>query len=579
MGKYSIILLFSFSTLVAQIRKGDAFRNRIDSLNRVAFDAPVLVAAKADSMLVIAKKRKRPIDIGLLLMVKGITETCRGHNDSALKYHMRAYSVFDSLHIDEGKVFSLCNLATVELNIENYRKARAYLFKALRITDKHDANNLKTIYNNLGVAYDNEADYERAIYYYKKAIPYMSGILDYNSVALNYHNMSVAYNALHNFKKAEYYGLQALAYQRKSNSKRTLAIVTLTLGILYTEHDQLEKGGYYLDLSGKVARDLKTPYYIQSYYEEKCKWLRKKGDYQQAVLYSDSLIRISNTIYSDEKLKATTEMEAKFENNIKSKEIQLLKIQKQLQDSELKKNVTWRYVLVLISTLCLVIIFILYRNYKLKQKANYLLSKEKDALAQQNLQLENENILVQFETLRNQVSPHFLFNSLNALSSLIKTNQVKAVEFTTLFSKIFRNVLELKEKHLITIEDELQHVMAYLELQKMRFGDNLIVELKIDADVLHYYLPPFSLQMVIENAVKHNIISSGQPLTIVISNSDEYLIISNTLQQRSAVEDSTKTGLKNIVSRYRYISSLVPVFEIRHNRFVVELPLIKEEHP
>ncbi|WP_333878679.1 tetratricopeptide repeat-containing sensor histidine kinase [Flavobacterium sp.] len=575
--RYAFLFLLIPFLFWGQIRKGDAFRNTIDSLNRVAFDAPGPVAKMADSMLVIARKKKRPIDVGLLLLVKGITETCMGNNEKALRYHMKAYALFDSLHINEGKVFSLGNMAAVELNMENYPKARNYLNRALKITSKSDFNNLKNIYVNLGVSYDHAGDHRKAIEYYKKAIPYMQQTENYNSVAMNFHNMAVAYGELNDFSNAEYYSLKALEYQQKSGSMRTLAVVTLALGDLYTDYNQLEKAEHYLDLAGKTARALKTPYYLQAYYEEYYDWLKKKGNYQKAVVYSDSLITITNTINSEDKLQATTELEARFENSLKSKEIELLKVQKKLQDTEMKRNEAWRYILALITVLCLVLIFILYRNYKLKQKANQMLSQEKDALAQQNLQLENENILVQFETLKNQVSPHFLFNSLNALASLITTDQQKALAFTNLFSKIFRNTLELKDRHLITLSEELQHVNAYLQLQKMRFHDNLIIDIQIDSKVMAYFLPPFSLQMVIENAVKHNVISSEAPLFISISNTEDFLRITNNLQQRNYVEDSTKTGLKNIISRYKYITALRPVFEIRNDQFVVELPIIKEE--
>ncbi|MDI9256752.1 tetratricopeptide repeat-containing sensor histidine kinase [Flavobacterium sedimenticola] len=575
--RYAFLFLLIPFLFWGQIRKGDAFRNTIDSLNRVAFDAPGPVAKMADSMLVIARKKKRPIDVGLLLLVRGITETCRGNNDQALKFHMKAYHLFDSLKSNEGKIISLGNLATVELNMENYTKALQYLNTSLKLTNPADYNNLKDIYVNLGVANDHSGNYKAAIEYYKKAIPHLIKSGNYNSLAINYHNMSSAYSELKDLKRAEYYSLKALDYQKKSGSKRTLAIVTLALSDIYTDLNRLNESKKYLDICGKTARDLKTPYYIQAYYIEYYEWLKKRGDFELATVYSDSLMVITNTINSEDKLQATAELEAKFENDLKSKEIELLKVQKKLQDTEMKRNEAWRYILALITVLCLVLIFILYRNYKLKQKANQLLSQEKDALAQQNLQLENENILVQFETLKNQVSPHFLFNSLNALASLITTDQQKALAFTNLFSKIFRNTLELKDRHLITLSEELQHVNAYLQLQKMRFHDNLIIDIQIDSKVMAYFLPPFSLQMVIENAVKHNVISSEAPLFISISNTEDFLRITNNLQQRNYVEDSTKTGLKNIISRYKYITALRPVFEIRNDQFVVELPIIKEE--
>lgn len=569
--------LLVLTTVHGQIRKGDAFRNQIDSLNRVAFDAPIQVARKADSMLQIAQNKKRYIDVGLLWLVRGITETCQGKNEQALQYHIKAYRLFDSLQVNEGRIISLGNLAAVELNMENHQKALQYLQQSLLITPKSDFNNLKDIYVNTGVAYDHAGNYRKAIEYYKKAVPYILQAKNFNSLAMNFHNMASAYSELKDLKSAEYYSLKALEYQKKSGSKRTLAIVTLALGDIYTDLNQLDQSKKYLDICGKTAKELKTPYYIQAYYTEYYQWLKKKKQFETACVYADSLMAVTDSIYSEEKLRATAELEAKFQNHLKSNEIQLLKVQKQLQEAEIKKNMTWRYILALVTLLCLVLIFVLYRNYQLKQRANALLLLEKDELEKQNLKLENQNILVQFETLKNQVSPHFLFNSLNALTSLIEANPEKAVKFTQLFSKIFRNTLELKDKHLISVADELQHVMAYLQLQKMRFEENLMVESNLSADGLRAYLPPFSLQMVVENAIKHNIITAQHPLYIRWSNTENFLIITNNLQPRTHVEDSTQTGLKNIVSRYKYITDLVPVFEVRNDLFVVELPILKEQ--
>ena len=262
---------------------------------------------------------------------------------------------------------------------------------------------------------------------------------------------------------------------------------------------------------------------------------------------------------------------------MKSNEIQLLKTQKELATAEIEKNRFWALILILITILCLAAIIVLYQSYKVNKKSNELLKMEKVQLAERNRLLESENILVQFETLKTQVSPHFLFNSLSALTSLIKTDPEKAMQFTKEFSKIFRSTLELKEKNLITLKEELEHVKSYLYLQKMRFDSNLITHISIDSEYLNDYLPPFSLQMVIENAIKHNIITIESPLTIEIFAKNDFLIVTNNLQPRQITEDSTKTGVKNITSRYKYISELEPTFEIVDTLFYVKLPLIKEE--
>lgn len=575
---YKIILglLLSFQGF-SQIRKGDNLRNRIDSLNKVAFDQPVPVFKMADSLSKIALQRKRPVDYGLLLQVKGVAKTSLGDNSEALALHMKSYRVFDSIGHNEGKVLALINIATVHMNFENIPKSREYLLKALALTQKTDYGLLKTIYVNLGVSYTYEDDFRKALAYYLNAIPYLERQNDQNGLAVNYHNIAACYNEMKDLANAEAYELRALEHYRKSGSKSTLAMISLELGQLYTQTRELGKARKYLDIGGKAAHELNSPYYRDTYYEYLAQWFKVSGNYKESAAYLEKLVALRDTIHSDETMQNNSALEQQFQSSLQAKEIELLKVQKKLGHSQMERTHFWRVVFSVISVLCLVIIVVLFRNYKLKQKANRLLKQEKNELAQQNLKLENENILVQFETLKNQVSPHFLFNSLNALASLIGTDPEKAIAFTNAFSKIFRNALELKDRPLVALSEELQHVNAYLALQQIRFGDNLRVEIAIPSDHMKDYLPPFSLQMVIENAIKHNRISSEDPLEIAIGAKDGFVVVTNKLQTRQFVEDSTGTGIANIRSRYKYVTSAAPVFEIRNQQYYVELPLITEE--
>lgn len=574
---FLVMACLSFYLSFGQIRKGDAFTMRIDSLNRVAFDHPVAVIRMSDSMLKIARQKKRIIDEGLLLQVKGVAETSLGHNTKALQFHMRSYHIFDSIKNNEGKILGLINISTVHMNFDNVGKAREYLLKALAITPKNSDNYLKTIYVNLGVSYTFENQFQKAIDYYNKAIPYLERQKDHNGLAVNYHNIATAYNEINDSKRFEAYEFKALEHYKKSGSKSTLAMISLELGKAYTNMHQLEKARKYLEIGGKAAIELHSPYYKDTYYEYLATWYKASGDYKKSTEYWEKVVALRDTIHSDETLETNTMLEEQFQSSLQAKEIELLKVQKKLDASKIEKNNIWRIVFAAFTFLCIALIFVLYRNFKLKQLSNQQLIREKNVLAQKNLQLENENILVQFETLKNQVSPHFLFNSLNALASLINTDPKKAVAFTTAFSKIFRNTLELKDRHLVTLGEELQHVNAYLSLQKMRFGDNLITEIAVPSQAMNDYLPPFSLQMVIENAIKHNSISSAEPLGIEVKVKDQFLVVTNNLQSRQFVEDSTGTGISNIRSRYKYVTELEPTFEVRNQHYYVELPLIKEE--
>ena len=137
--------------------------------------------------------------------------------------------------------------------------------------------------------------------------------------------------------------------------------------------------------------------------------------------------------------------------------------------------------------------------------------------------MEKENILSQFSILKNQINPHFLFNSMNILAAIIPSNPDQAVAFTTQFAKLYRKVLELRDQLIIPLQQELEFVDSFLFLQKMRFDDNLIVNYNIEEKHQQSCLPPFALQLLVENAIKHNIVSEDQPLSIDIFTESDML--------------------------------------------------------
>lgn len=182
-----------------------------------------------------------------------------------------------------------------------------------------------------------------------------------------------------------------------------------------------------------------------------------------------------------------------------------------------------------------------------------------------------------FETLKNQLDPHFLFNSLNVLSSLIEENPKKAQEFTVALSKIYRYVLDQKDKNLISIEEELNFAKLYVSLLKMRFEDAIIINFKIDADMNDFRIVPLSLQLLLENAIKHNIISDQKPLQIDIFKEGNYLTVQNSYQKKQTFEKSTGIGLQNIMQRYNLVSNLNIDIQQTEKLYIVKLPLISGE--
>ena len=178
-----------------------------------------------------------------------------------------------------------------------------------------------------------------------------------------------------------------------------------------------------------------------------------------------------------------------------------------------------------------------------------------------------------FETLKSQLDPHFLFNSLNVLTSLIGENPKQAEKFTTKLSKVYRYVLEQRNKELIPLEEELRFAKTYMELLQMRFEDAVQFNIPTTVSNLDLKIVPLSLQLLLENAVKHNVVSSAKPLEIYIFEQDGFLQIQNTVNPKEAIGKSTKVGLRNIADRYGLITNKRVEIKNNNKTFTVSLPL------
>jgi len=187
------------------------------------------------------------------------------------------------------------------------------------------------------------------------------------------------------------------------------------------------------------------------------------------------------------------------------------------------------------------------------------------------------NASAQFETLKNQIDPHFLFNSLNVLSSLIEENPENAQRFTTSLSKIYRYVLDQKDKELVPLKEELNFAKTYMKLLSMRFENSLTYSLPdtlIDDDAK---VVPLSLQLLLENTIKHNIVSDLQPLHITITVEGDYLLVTNNLQKKEVLQSGSGVGLKNIVSRYAILTKKPVIIDPDDDQFVVKIPILTNE--
>jgi LytS/YehU family sensor histidine kinase len=205
---------------------------------------------------------------------------------------------------------------------------------------------------------------------------------------------------------------------------------------------------------------------------------------------------------------------------------------------------------------------------------NEALLLENMNLKVKTLQLEKEQIFSQYEALKNQINPHFLFNSLNTLASIIPENPELAIRYTTRFSKLYRYVLELGEKSLIPLEQELELMQHYFFLQKIRLGDSFVLHAEIQNTA--YTIPPFALQLLLENVVKHNMISASYPMTVYLFMEKDNLIFKNIKQPKMNQEKSTGIGLTNLNKRYTLISGKGILIMDNEEWFSVTLPVFPD---
>ena len=191
-----------------------------------------------------------------------------------------------------------------------------------------------------------------------------------------------------------------------------------------------------------------------------------------------------------------------------------------------------------------------------------------------NHELQKEYIKIQYRQLKSQINPHFLFNSLNVLVSLINKDSERASEYVKKLSEVYRYVLTYDMKDLVTLREELDFIKNYMEILILRFGKGLSFKIDVGNECLSYNIPPMTLQLLVENAVKHNIITPSCPLVIQIFTDEGALCVSNNVNPRNDVESSNGIGLNNLNEKYRFLANKGIDISVNESVYVVKLPVI-----
>jgi len=207
-------------------------------------------------------------------------------------------------------------------------------------------------------------------------------------------------------------------------------------------------------------------------------------------------------------------------------------------------------------------------------ESRYFMSELKRSVEEKEL-LKRESLHAQLDALRTQINPHFLFNNLNTLTAIIPDDPETAVKFVQQLSKVYRHILEVKDEPSIPLRDELSVLNSYAFLLQTRFGQNLHVKVEIEDALLEQKVAPLSLQLLMENAIKHNVVSEDHPLFIHIYANDGKLVVSNNLQLKKQASESTGIGLENIRQRSRLLTDKLVEVVAGPEHFIVSIPLLQ----
>jgi sensor histidine kinase YesM len=566
-------------------------------VDRLASVNPSEAIKQGEEGIALCKKRGANLEEAYIMGDMGLAYQNLTNYTKSIYYQIRALKTLERLNADKDIANELNDIGISYASIGNYEKAKEFLLRCLEqnLTHNGEPQSISKAYNNLGNLSFLMGKIDDCTAYYLKAIStieknQLRDVTPYLNIADIYSEQNKLDIAESYYKK--YYD-KSLEYNQNDNY--FLINSTACLGALYFKKKQYNKAEAYLLEAENLARSSGIIAPLADIYNALIKIYDAQQEYQAAYNTSTKLINLKDSALQKESLKQINELQVKYETEKKDEKIKLLHKDKEVAETQVEKASLTRNLFILAFVFIVIVAFFLSRNIHLKHKINRILNQKNielessntfiaqqkkqielinDQLNNYNAELQKENVIAQYQVLKSKTNPHFLFNSLTTLSSLIIKDQLKAIDYVQKFSELYRNILKTDEQRLVSVATELNMVEQYLELQKIRFKQNLIIQ--IDLKVKDQFVPPFSLQMVVENAIKHNIISEDDALYISIYQDNDYIVVKNNLQKKIATWRSNNIGQKNIIGRYELLSPKRPTFNEYEDHYIAKLPLLNQ---
>lgn len=461
----------------------------------------------------------------------GVVYTRMGDYIKAIDYYFRILYISEKINDTKSIATAYNNIGIIYKLKSNYRRALDYFSKALRASeDLQDnyliANNL----GNLGVIYENLKNYEKALSYYSRVLKIANQLGEKRIIASTYDNMGNVYTAQKKYDQALDYYFKALKIDEELGNKNGIAIKLGNIGALYTATKQYKEAETYLLKSLNLSEEIQSMNDIKAANEYLSELYTQVGNHEKALEHYKGYTVAQDSIFSEQKNEAIAQKAMSYE--FSKKEMAAKAQQDRLileQETEKKKNqiIVWS----IAGGLLLALIFaaFIFRSLKISQKQKQVIEKQKEKTEQLQETLKSDlshYMLLSFKKLMN---PHFIFNSLNSIQSFILQNdKLKANLYLSKFSGLIRKVLEQSQMEYITLNDELETLAMYIDLEAQRFVGKFISAIDIDPAIAtkNYLIPPLIFQPFVENAILHGLMHKDEEgkLTITVTLANNRLL-------------------------------------------------------
>lgn len=577
----------------------------------ILYSNPDSATSLAKLELALARQTENRKWQGKALNTLGATDHLKGNYAAALSHYQHALTAFLEVGEKKSTASMYNNLGLIYREQGDYAKALGFYQKYLALGEElHDTGITANALNNLGILYSDQANFAGALEYYERALRLAEGLGDKSGMAIGYNNIGSIYFSKADYPQALGYYERSIALRKEIGDQRGMASVYNNIGLIYKETgDYVQALAYHhkaLEIQERLGDKpgLASTYYnigsalnSQKAYGQAVAWCSKglalseqigvlrfarhachclyeahkaEGKPAEALRFHERYLELSDSLRTEETNKRLEQME--FAKQVMadslSKEEEKLKMEMAYQKAVRTKN-TWLNIALAsgLFVLALAVGFwsrmLYFRRYSqmFQDKAEHL---------------EKQQLINEIALLKTQVNPHFLFNSLSILSSLVRVNPDLSEQFIDQLSRSYRYILEQKEQSLVTLRTEMEFIRSYAFLLKIRFENKFDVRFELPEAVLDQYkIAPLTLQLLVENAVKHNRMSVREPLIVYAGLGDgPSLIVRNHLQPRITPTKSTGVGLQNIINRYALLTDRPVWAGEREDEFVVRVPLL-----